>query len=158
MKNYFFLVALLAASCTGSLTDEQRKKIKEEMQNSKISRVSEVQITEAAFERGRNLTTIVQKYPNPGAAIDSVSKAEEVSIRWLRTKAKASHPVEQSMVEAYENTPVSSLEDNVQKIRHGNQETDSLLYTLPVVQNDSLLGVWSVWLSKKKLILSITGK
>lgn len=158
MNRYFFLIALSALSCGGSLSEEQRKKIKEEMQNSKIVRVSEVQITEAAFDRGRKLIRKMEGFKNRKQKMDSVSNAEQTSIRWLNNSRDATHSMERSMIEAYESTPVASLEDNIQKIRNNNQETDSLLYTQPVIRNDSLSGVWSVWLSKKKLILSITSK
>jgi hypothetical protein len=63
------------------------------------------------------------------------------------------------MLEAYISTDMSQLQDNVQKIRKGNVETDSLLYTKPIVVDANgskkLDGVWSIWLSQKKLVMGI---
>jgi hypothetical protein len=157
MKYLKFLIVFAIVSCQGSLSDEQRNKIKEEMKNSKITRVTEVQITEAAFEKGRALVDQLQKVDRDQVKIDSLAGAEQIPVRWLTPDITDGHPIEIQMLEAYSSTDVSQLQDNVQKIRNDNVETDSLLYTKPVVAEGlkKLDGVWSIWLSRKKLVMGM---
>ena len=159
MRYLVILIWILMMACQGSLSDEQRNKIKDEMKNSRISRVSEVQITEAAFAKGRLLVDELQKSGRDQLTIDSMIKAEAIPVRWLSPGVTSGHPTEIQMLEAYANTDLSQLQDNVQKIRNENTETDSLLYTKPIVTEvngvNKLEGVWSIWLSRKKLVMGM---
>jgi len=58
MKYCILFSALVWISCTGTLSDNQRKKIKEEMTNSEIKKVTESEITEAAFKYGRQIASM----------------------------------------------------------------------------------------------------
>ncbi|HEY3429299.1 MAG TPA: hypothetical protein VGK39_01400, partial [Cyclobacteriaceae bacterium] len=53
----FFLIFLwlIVVACGGSLTDEQRKKMKEAREQQAIVKVTEAEITEAAFAKGRSV-------------------------------------------------------------------------------------------------------
>jgi hypothetical protein len=159
MRYFFFLIAFTAVSCQGSLSDDQREKIKDEMKHSKIARVTEVQITEAAFAKGRLLVAELRRSKESQATTDSLVKAEDVAIHWLTPTISSGHPVEIQMLEAYATTDAANLQDNIQKIRSNNAETDSLLYTNPIVVEvngkKKLDGVWSIWLSKKKLVMAM---
>ena len=159
MRYLNILIVFTIISCQGSLSEEQRNKIKEEMKNSRITRVTEVQITEAAFAKGRSLIEQLEKTDRDHVKIDSLAVAEQTPIRWLSPTMTKGHPTEIQMLEAYASTDVSQLQDNVQKIRSDNAETDSLLYTKPVVidvnGSKKLDGVWSIWLSRKKLVMGI---
>lgn len=159
MRYLIVLIMIAIVSCQGSLSDEQRNKIKDEMKNSKISRVTDVQITEAAFAKGRWLVEALQKSGRDQLTMDSLTKTEETPIRWLSPTITSGHPTEIQMLEAYANTDLSQLQDNVQKIRNENADTDSLLYTKPIVTEvdgvRKLEGVWSIWLSRKKLVVGM---
>jgi hypothetical protein len=156
MRFAVLLVAAVLLSCTGSLTEEQRKKIKEEMANSKITRVTDVQITEAAFAEGRSLVDKLETLQKDSIRLDSMLTASDNSIQWISSPAQSGHPTQKLMVEAYFDTESTQLQDNVQKIRNDKGETDSLLYTKPVVSANKLKGVWSVWLSKKKIVQALS--
>ena len=70
-------------ACTGSLTEEQRKAVKEDMESHEIKKVSDAEITEAAFAKGRELTETLEKHKNDSSKIDSVVRANNGRIRWL---------------------------------------------------------------------------
>src|SRR6218665_1426712 len=88
MKNYIILSLIILTACGGKLTDEQRKAIKESMQQGQIRRVSDADITEAAFAYGRNVAGLIQKQ-SPAFAdknvIDSVAQQLNVKVVTLQT-------------------------------------------------------------------------
>jgi hypothetical protein len=49
------IILLLITACSGTLTDEQRKKIKENMAHGEIKKVTESEITDATFTWVANL-------------------------------------------------------------------------------------------------------
>ena len=61
MKYSILLIVVVLVSCTGSLSDSQKKRIKESMEQGQIKKVSEAQVTEAAFAYGRKVAGIVNK-------------------------------------------------------------------------------------------------
>lgn len=149
-----FSVVLLA--CGGSLTDEQRKKMKEASEQQAIVKVTEAEITEAAFEKGRS---VMQALTSPASA-DSVSKAANVRVHWLAPGTADAIEIERQLIEAYINSVIEGvpLQDNVQEMG-----TDSMLYTKAIVltRPDSSIevkGTWNIWMSKKQLILSMGKK
>ena len=146
------LVTCLAFSCGGSLTDEQRKRMNEAREQQSIRKVTDAEITEAAFAKGRQVMDILTK---PDKA-DSVSQVAQVEIHWLEPGTHASE-MEQQLIDAYINSIIEGvpLQDNVQNIGE-----DSVLYTKPVVltRPDSsveIKGTWNIWMSKKQLILAM---
>lgn len=145
------LFAALFFSCGGGLTDEQRKKIKEEMETSQIKRVSEAQITEAVLVQGRELFSMLEKNQNA----DSLAKARKVVIHWLEPGGSHATEMESQLIEAYLTDLTGGTLDNVQKIG-----TDSLLYTIPVVEkqadsSDVVKGIWSIYFSRKQIVLAL---
>ncbi len=55
MKNLIlFLGILCLVSCGGSLSDDQRKKLKEGMDTHKVVRVTDSEIVSASLDRGKN--------------------------------------------------------------------------------------------------------
>ena len=149
------LVAGMAVACGGSLTDEQRKKMLEASEQQAIVKVTEAEITEAAFSKGRS----VMNELNSLAKADSIGKVAGVKIHWLEPGAHAME-IEQQLIEAYINSVIegNTLQDNVQEVG-----ADSLLYTKAVIytQPDSSIvvkGTWNIWMSKKQLILSMNKK
>jgi hypothetical protein len=157
MVKYWSIVALLVFfSCNGTLSDEQRKKIKEEMERGKIQKVSDVQITEQAFVTGREIAGQI----NGSSVLDrdlinTLQKKYKVKIARLQTGDSLLLEIEQMIVEAYiEGKDSVNLTDNVQKVG------DTLLFTRPVmkkrpdgtVEFDYALGIR---MPRKQIILSI---
>ena len=147
----FLLFAVFLCSCGGGLTDEQRKKIKDEMETSQIKKVSEAQITEAVLAQGRELVSLLGRSQNA----DSLAQVEKVVIRWLEPGANNATEIEEQLIEAYLMDLTGGTMDNVQKIG-----TDSLLYTVPVVEkqadsSDMVKGIWSIYFSRKQIVLAL---
>jgi hypothetical protein len=163
MKYRLVIVSVVLCACGGSLSDEQRKSMREQMELHEIKRVTDAEITEAAFAKGRELTNILFSFGKDSTRIDSLTKAEKGSIHWVVPGTSNALALEQQMIEAYIAAENGALLDDVQKIRNASGESDSILYTKPVVTKlpdgrDKLEGVWNIWLSRKQLILSMDKK
>lgn len=148
------LLALIITACGGSLSDEQRKKLREGREQQAIVKVTEAEITEAAFVKGRS---VMSKLTNNNPDTSKVAREETVNIHWLSAGETHGLEIEQQLIEAYLNSLLSGtpLKDNVQEIGQ-----DSLLYTNPVVitRADSSIeikGTWNIWISKKELIMAM---
>ena len=155
--NLKFLIGLvLLTACGGSLTDEQRKKMLEASEQQSIMKVTDAEITEAAFAKGRAVMGTLTE----SALADSISRAAQVKIHWLAPGGGNALEIEKQIIDAYINSVIEGvpLQDNVQNIG-----TDSVLYTKPVVltRPDSSIevkGTWNIWMSKKQLILAMKKK
>jgi hypothetical protein len=157
MKNILSAIAiLLLMACEGRLSNEQRQKIKEDMNQHKIVKVTDAEITEEAFAQGRQVMMTLDKRNNKPEAIDSLSTANHVKIKWLVPGATNALEIEKQLVEAYLASSINGgMEDNVQRLN-----SDSLLYTHPVTEkmadgSETVKGIWSIRLSKKELILGM---
>lgn len=152
------VLAGILSACTGSLTEEQRRAVKEDMESHAIRKVSDAEITEAAFARGRQLITQLETAQSDSAKLDSIMNSSAGKIRWLVPGSSNALEVEQQLIDAYIASAATDVQDNIQKIRGSNgTQSDSILYTKPVVmkQKDGtevLAGVWNIWLSRKELI------
>ncbi|HET9054016.1 MAG TPA: hypothetical protein VFM90_07580 [Cyclobacteriaceae bacterium] len=152
----FLLVAIVTA-CGGSLSDEQRRQMREASEQQEIVKVTEVEIMEAAFAKGRSVMSRLRQ-DNPDTS--RVSTEEAVAINWLAPGETYGLDIEQQLIEAYLNSLLTGtpLQDNIQKIGE-----DSLLYTNPVVitRADSSIeikGTWNIWISKRDLVLAMGKK
>jgi hypothetical protein len=152
----FAFTCAIAFSCGGSLTDEQRKKMKEARDQQAIVKVTDAEITEAAFMKGR---AVMETLTTPDQA-ESAGKAAQVKIHWLEPGGRDALEIEQQLIDAYISSVIEGvpLQDNVQNIG-----TDSVLYTKPVVltRPDSSIeikGTWNIWMSRKQLILGMNKK
>jgi hypothetical protein len=158
MRWLSIILLLLVVGCTGSLTEEQRKAIKEDMESHEIKKVSDAQLTEAAFAKGREIIAHLEQVKSDSVKTDSIVGASDGKIRWLIPGASNAVEVEQQLIEAYIASASGGAQDNVQKIRESDgTPTDSILYSKPVVikqkdGTDVLTGVWNIWLSRKELI------
>jgi hypothetical protein len=137
--------------CGGGLTDEQRKKIKNEMEITKIKRVSEAEITEAAYAKGREVTKVL----TGKKSTDSIAKINNVKIKWIEPGKDNHNKIEDQLIEAYLNNIAGENADNVQRLG-----LDSLLYTMPILQKnadgvDIVKGMWGIYLSRKQLVLDM---
>lgn len=152
----FFLVTILTA-CGGSLSDEQRRQMREASEQQEIVKVTEAEIMDAAFAKGRSVMSRLNQN-NPDTS--SVSTEEAVKIHWLVPGNTHGLEMEQQLIDAYLNSLLTGtpLQDNVQPIGE-----DSLLYTNPVVitRADSSIeikGTWNIWISKRELVLAMGKK
>ncbi len=157
MKLPILLLLVLFAACTGTLTDEQRKKIKAERENSQIRKITEAQITEAAFALGRSLAAKVNQQDralNNSGRLDSLAQAEQIEIFVLQKSSDSLRGIEKQILEAYlENTAGQS--DNVQKMG-----ADSLLYTNALFRehpdgSTEFLKALAIRMTRKQVVLTI---
>ena len=148
---------LLLSACGGSLSDEQRKQMREASEQQAIIKFTDAEILEAAFAKGRSvMSQLKDNHPDTS----KVAAREAVKIHWLGAGNAHGLEIEQQLIDAYVNGLLSgtSLQDNVQKIG-----TDTLLYTNPVVitRADSSIeirGTWNIWIAKRELILAMNKK
>lgn len=154
MRLLYFLIGFALLGCGGSLNDEQRKQMREAREMKAIKKVSEAEITELAFSRGRDIMKNITRSPK---AIDSLEAAHQVRISWLTPGSSTATEVEKQLIDAYLNSILSgtSVSDNVQRLGE-----DSLLYTRPVTRElpDGTVavdGTWNISFSRKQLVLSI---
>src|SRR6267142_2243523 len=61
MKSFIALALIVLVGCGGTLSEEQRKKLREGMERNIIKKVSDAQLTEAAFDVGRTLAAVIEK-------------------------------------------------------------------------------------------------
>jgi hypothetical protein len=131
MKNAV-IFSLLLFGCGGTLTDEQRKKVKLDMKEHAIKKVTEAQITEAGFKMGREISSKIVNIDNL-TLMDSLQKAFKVKIVSLKGDQNLLKGVEKDLIEAYISGAASKqieLSDNIQRLGK-----DSVLYTKPINKN-----------------------
>ena len=156
----FVLLFALLAGCGGTLTDEQRKQMHEKMELNKIVRVTEAEITEAAFASGRSVMKTLDSLKSDSAKLHSYVRNNKGRIHYVQPGVTNARALEQQLVEAYLADESGAMADNVQEKRDAQGEYDSLLYTKPITKklpdgSEELEGIWSVWLTKKELVLEI---
>lgn len=147
---------MLLVACTGSLSDEQRKRIKQSMEEGEIKKVSEARITEAAFVYGRNLASVLDKRDKElsnQVLLDSLSTAFQVEIISLQPENNGLRNVERQVLEAYSESNESN--DNIQKMG-----PDSLLYTKPLLSENpdgslKFIKALGIRMTRKQIVLSI---
>ena len=133
------------------------------MELHQIRRVTDAEITEAAYARGRQMVTTIEKLSSDSARVDSFVTKHEGRLRWIVPGRSNVQQLEQQLVEAYLADESGGMNDNVQEIRRGGEKSDSILYTKPVVTrlpdgSERLDGIWNIWLSRKQLILAMDKK
>lgn len=132
MRKFVWIICVSLVACNGTLTEEQKRKIREEREESQIKKISEADITETAFTNGRTISAVLEKRDNQlknKALIDSLEKAFNVEIISLQTNDSTLRAIEQKIIEAYIAGGAStSLSDNIQKMGK-----DSILYTKPLM-------------------------
>lgn len=156
MKYSVLLIVVALVSCTGTLSDEQRKRIKESMEQGEIKKLSEAQVTEAAFAYGRKVASQLDKRDKTltnTALLDSLSQAYQVEIISLQPDNPNLRGVERQVMEAYMNG--GGANDNIQKMG-----TDSLLYTKPILRehpdgSTEFLKALGIRMTRKQVVLSI---
>jgi hypothetical protein len=159
MKNIILISLLILSSCGGTLTDEQRRKARESMEQGQLKRVTDAEMTEASFAMGRALTELIEK-KDPllmnRVFLDSLEKVYAVKILSMLPCDSTSRAVESQIIEAYiAGAGQVELNDNIQKFGR-----DSVLYTKPLLRDrpdgsvefSKALGIR---MAKKEIVLSI---
>ena len=163
MKRWILIGLVVFTGCGGSLSDEQRKRLHEGMDKQKIVKLSDSEIMSASLDQGRLIFDALKELQFNPQKVDSLAKKYEVKIRWITPGAGDALEVENQLIEAYVvGAETGSVQDNVQEL-HENRSSgyDSLLYSRPIVtpMPDGAVnveGVWNIYMSKKKIVLSAT--
>lgn len=177
MKNfllYTFLIAgtLFYQSCDQSSDQLDTAAIKEELNNRKIKKISEADILEASFEKGRKLidtlnlekkkinsesTDTLNTQFRLGAlqpvieSLQQVSKAEIKKIVPADLDANGVRKPEKEILEAYQYNAAQGLkvDDNVQILEQ------YIFYSAPIMESGELKGMWSVYFDKGEVVKGI---
>ncbi|HCM75368.1 MAG TPA: hypothetical protein DIS90_03235 [Cytophagales bacterium] len=129
MKKLLPFVLLIILGCQGSLTEEQKKEMREGMKANEIVKISDAEITAAAFQYGRSISDKITNQVSLDPQLTAeLQQQYHVKIFPLAPGDSLLMEIEQQLIEAYTTASDINLTDNVQKIG-----TDSLLYTLPVM-------------------------
>lgn len=156
-KNFILFLALLTA-CGGSLSQEERQKLKDGMVTQDIRRVTDAELQEAAMAFGSDVIRDIERvdrYLLKKAALDSLAQARGVIIFSL-TRETASAGMERDLTEAYvAGAANGTATDNLQAL--GN---DSLLFTRPVLKlhpdgSQEFSHAIGVRMAKRTVILSL---
>ncbi|HPW62658.1 MAG TPA: hypothetical protein PLJ13_10195 [Cyclobacteriaceae bacterium] len=155
MKYALSLLLFLISSCTGSLTDDQRKKIKEDMATHEIKKVTDAEVTEAAIRYGQQLAAVIlreDKTLSNQPFLDSISQVYQVEIVALQESNLKLRAVERQIFEAYASGQGS---DNIQKMG-----PDSLLYTKPITRehpdgSTEFIKALGIRMTRKQIVLTI---
>ena len=164
MNNWSLLTVAVLMSCGGKLSDEQRQRFKEGMEEQKIVRITEPEIMNASLEKGQAIVESLEAKPFSAQRIDSVQRAEHVKVRYVVPGAGNALAVEQELIEAYIAAMTTGApEANLQKIYSTDRKDqfDTLLYSKPAVSTladgtEQLDGIWNVYIPKKAIVLSIS--
>lgn len=130
MKLRLLILILFISGCGGTVSDEQRKKMRDRMKEDEIKRVTGGELMAAAFEYGRSIDSIIEKR-DPSMSnkklIDSLESAFNVRISSIKPGDSLLLAMESQLIEAYTSSQVQGA-DNIQKMG-----SDSLLYTKPIM-------------------------
>ncbi len=159
MKSGWIIVLILVSSCGGSLSEDQRKKLRENMEAGEIKKVTDAELTEAAFAYGRSIITILEaKDKSLGNLnlVDSLENVYEVKIAPLVPGDSLLLEIENQIIEAYTSGAGQvQLNDDLQKLG-----ADSMLYTKPILRERpdgsvEFVKAVGIHMPKKSIILSI---
>ena len=163
-----FLAIALTSCGGGTLTDEQRKKMREGIEDIKIKQVSDAEIVTAAMDDGRRVFDAMEKANFDAQAKDRIARESKVKVRYIKPGTTDALEVENQIIQAYiVGSVTGATQDNIQKLRSGAatslQDYDSLLYSRPVVANQpdgsvNILGVWNIYLAKKEVVKALSKK
>jgi hypothetical protein len=166
MNRIIFFTLIVLTACGGRLSDEQRKRLHEGMEEQKIVKLSDADIVTAALNHGQTVFATLQKVKFDSAKVDSIANQYEVKIHWTVPGKNTADLIEQQLIEAYVAGMVTgSVQDNIQKLYTDDRQTEyeTLLYSKPIVMPmpdgvEQLQGVWHIYITKKQAVLAATKK
>jgi hypothetical protein len=147
------LIALiLLCGCTTTLSDEQRKKIKEEMADREIRRIPEAELLQGAQELGRELSAQLSATDTNLSVQMPALEQWNVRLHWVSPGSTNLAEIEHQLIEAYIAGGALSQEmDNIQSV------ADTILYSRPLMigQPDGsarFAGVWNLYIPVRSVI------
>ena len=148
------------------MSDEQRKKLHEGMEDQKIIKLSDSEIVTASLETGRMIYTAIEKLNFEPSKIDSLANQYQVKIKLITPGSDNALEVENQLIEAYiVGAETGDVQDNIQKLHvtQNDEGYDSLVYTRPKVSSlpegaVKVEGIWNIYLAKKDIIRSMAKK
>ncbi|MGC3942955.1 MAG: hypothetical protein QM762_00195 [Chryseolinea sp.] len=163
------LLAFILWACGGgTLSDDQRKKMKEGIQDQKITQVSDAEIVAAAMDEGRHIFEALEKSKFDATQSQRIAREQKVKVRYITPGAGNALEVENQIIQAYVVGSVTgATQDNIQKLRSGAatslQDYDTLMYSHPIVTSQpdgsiNVNGVWNVYLAKREIVRSLSKK
>jgi hypothetical protein len=164
MKKYALAILLISFGCGGNLSEEQRKKIKEGMEEQKIVRITDAEIMTAAMEKGGQVYNVLKGKNLAALALDSIEENHGATIHFSVPGEKNTLAIEQELIEAYiAGIAQGGAPENLQKIyvNERKDEYDTLLYSKPQISilpdgSERLDGIWNIYLAKKPIVLDIS--
>lgn len=126
------------------------------MEQGEIKKLSESQITEAAFKYGRKVAMVLEKKDRlltNEFLLDSLSHVFQVEVISMQSESQNLRSIENQVLEAYLSGGSSS--DNVQKMG-----PDTILYTKPILRehpdgSTQFLKAIGIRMTRKQVVLSI---
>ena len=162
------VIVVLLSSCGGSISDEQRKKLKEGIEDIKITQISDTDIVTTALDEGKKIFENLKKSDFSAPVMEQLAKGHKVRIRYIEPGKGDALEVENQIIQAYiVGSATGATQDNIQKLRSGTatslQDYDTLLYSRPMVttQPDGSVnvdGVWNIYLAKRDIVRSLSRK
>ncbi len=153
-KIYFYSLILVTIIACHPEDNRNMAKFREEMESRKLQRVTEGQLIEYATRIGKVLLDTNSKISNT-EFFRKVDSAYGIALKYyqlheipLKTKLAE---ISDAYIYNQQNGIVS--EDNLQK-----QGDSVLIYTRPVLTNNSLTGIYTAIIQKKKLIKKYSDK
>ncbi len=165
MKKIALISLVTLMSCGGSLSDEERKRLHYGLEKHKIVMMNDSEIVLAAMEQGRSLYAVLEKLSFDSNKIDSVARVHGVKAVQLDINSSnaITKETEKQLLDAYiSGAATGNMTDNIQKIRKGDADYDSLIYSKPIVVMkdgvENVTGIWNIYLAKKQVIISASKK
>lgn len=131
---------IILLGCDSKLSDEQRKALREEMQDREIKRIGPNEIYNKALEMGKLLSTHLTNETN----LDSIKMACACDVIFTNDKSELTEK-EAEVFAAYQFDPTA--DGNLQK-----DKNEVLTYAFPQVASDSLEGVWFIRFKKSEIV------
>ncbi len=132
MRVLCLILAVVLIGCGGSLSEDQRKQLRENMEAGEIRKVTDAELTEASFNYGRAIASVVEAQDRSLSnriLLDSLETTYHVVILPLTEGDSLLREIENQIIEAYTGAGNSELADNIQKLG-----SDSVLYTKPLMR------------------------
>jgi len=144
MKKYIAVICIscLYMSCGGGLSDEQRKALKNELEEREIRKIPEEDIVEATFKKGRKLLAQYQ------AGADTLLNKLEVDARILKKNDSTTSKVEWELLEAYK----YSMTQGAQPAENVQRDGEVMVYTMPLIENNMFEGIYVIRIPRKTIV------
>ncbi len=144
MKSYLALICftILFMACGGGLSDDQRKTLKDEMEQREIKKIPEEAIVEATFEKGRMLLEHYQ------AGADSLLSKMNIEVSRLKKNDSTASKVEWELLQAYK----YSMTQGAQPSENVQRDGEDMVYTMPFIENDTFEGIYIIRIPRKTIV------